>query len=110
MMINVDPICVCGYRPGNPHEHEDMLADLAVEWWMVAHGRIRRASFCCQCAPETFFASIDCVYCGSGPLVTLTAPTLPAGAFALIRVGLESSGWHNTPAGEWVCRGCQTGR
>jgi hypothetical protein len=109
MMINVDPLCPCGYRPGTPHEHEDMLADLAVEWWMVAHGRIRRAGFCHQCAPRTVFTSIDCAYCGDGPLVTLASPILPAGVHALIRIGLTASGWQHTPAGEWVCVTCQTG-
>lgn len=110
MMINVDPLCLCGYRPGNPHEHEDMLADLAVEWWILAHGRIRRERFCCQCAPHSVFTSIDCMYCGDGPLVSLSCPTLPAGAHALIRVGLQASGWCRTPAGEWVCITCQAGR
>ena len=108
MMINVDPHCPCGYRPGNPHEHDDMQADLAVVWWTIAHGRIRRDRYCHRCAPSAVFASIDCVHCGDGPLVTLNSPILPAGAHALVRVGLRESGWRATPAGEWVCGDCQT--
>jgi hypothetical protein len=121
-MINVDAVrgfrrfhsavrCpVCRYRPDNPHEHDDMLADLSVVWWTIAHGRICLARHCSQCAPKMVFASIDCAHCGDGPLVALKSPTLPAGAYALIRIGLTTSGWAGTPAGEWVCAGCQTGR
>jgi hypothetical protein len=101
---------VCRNRPDNPNEHDDMLADLTVVWWTIAHGRIRRARHCYQCAPEKVFASIDCVDCGDGPLVALKSPIRPAGAHALIRIGLTASGWIATPAGEWVCAGCQTGR
>jgi hypothetical protein len=122
IMINVDAVrgfrrfhsavrCpVCRYRPDNPHEHDDMLADLSVVWWTIAHGRIRLARHCSQCAPKMVFASIDCAHCGDGPLVALKSPTRPAWAYALIRIGLTTSGWAGTPAGEWVCAGCQTGR
>jgi hypothetical protein len=98
----------CRYRPDGQHEHEDMLADLTVVWWVIAHGRIRRTRHCCQCAPKDLFASIDCVYCGDGPLVVLMGPSGPAGAHALTRTALTTTGWITTPAGEWVCRDCQT--
>lgn len=114
IMINVDAVsdlrCPCRNRPDDPHEREDMQADLAVVWWVIAHGRIRPAHYCYQCAPTAVFASIDCVHCGDGPLVVLASPTLPAGADALLRIGLASSGWIAAPAGEWVCADCQTGR
>jgi hypothetical protein len=98
---------MCRHRPAGRHEHEDMLADLTVAWWVIAHGRIGRTRFCYQCAPKNVFASIDCGYCGDGPLVVLKSPCTPAGAHALLRTALTASGWNTTPAGQWVCGDCQ---
>src|SRR5687768_5062560 len=44
---------VCRYRPDDPYEHEDMLADLTVVWWIIAHVRIRRARYCYHARPHT---------------------------------------------------------
>lgn len=84
-----------------------MLADLAVSWWVIAHGRIRRGRYCYQCAPKNVFASVDCVYCGDGPLVVLKSRLEPAGAHRLLHAALTTSGWNTTPSGQWVCGGCQ---
>ncbi|TCO44249.1 hypothetical protein EV192_12422 [Actinocrispum wychmicini] len=83
-----------------------MLADLAVSWWVIAHGRIRQARYCHQCAPGNVFASVDCAHCGDGPLVVLKSPVEPAGAHMLLRTALTTSGWNTTPAGRWVCADC----
>ncbi|MET0132311.1 MAG: hypothetical protein ABW215_01820 [Kibdelosporangium sp.] len=107
----------CRRLPEGPYEHEDMLADLSVEWWVISHGRIRRARFCCRCAPETVLMSVDCGYCSDGPLVAFPSPntlrlaTAPGSALALVRTALSAGGWIFTPAGEWLCAGCrpQTG-
>lgn len=99
----------CRYRPDDPHEHEDMLADLTVEWWVIAHGRIRRTRYCYQCAPKTVFKSIDCMECGDGALVVLRTPNAPGSAHALVRTALTTSGWIIGPTGEWLCVACQTG-
>jgi hypothetical protein len=83
-----------------------MLADLAVVWWEVAHGRIRPTRYCAQCAPKNVFTSIDCVYCGDGPLVVLRSAGGSA-ADALLWTALTTSGWNTTTGGEWICRDCQ---
>lgn len=98
---------VCYHRPDDPHEHEDMLADLTVVWWVIAHGRIQHSRFCHQCAPKAVFTSIDCGYCGDGPLVNLSSADRPASANALVRAALATSGWDITPAGDWICQECQ---
>jgi hypothetical protein len=98
---------VCRHRPDDPHEHDDMLADLTVVWWVIAHGRIQRTRYCYQCAPKTVYRSIDCGYCGDGPLVTGPAPEEPASAPALVRTALATAGWKVAPAGDWICAGCQ---
>jgi hypothetical protein len=114
-MINVDAprsftlrrCPVCRHRPDGRHEHEDMLADLTVVWWVIAHGRIRRTRYCVRCAPKNVFTSIDCVHCGDGPIVVVKSE-LPS-AHAVLRTALDTSGWNRTPAGRWVCGHCQAG-
>jgi hypothetical protein len=97
----------CYHRPDDPHEHDDMLADLTVVWWVIAHGRIQRTRYCYQCAPKILFMSVDCVYCGAGPLVVLKSLSEPSSAHALVRTALTASGWSATPTGQWVCGECQ---
>jgi len=86
-----------------------MLADLAVELWVVAHGRVRRTHHCANCAPRNDVTSIDCVHCGDGPLVIIDAPVEPA-THILLRTALTAFGWNTTAAGAWVCGDCRDGQ
>lgn len=84
-----------------------MIADLAIEWWVIAHGRISPATHCHQCAPKRIWQSVDCSSCGEGPLVAMDTPEENASGHALVRLALTTSGWRDTPDGKWVCRSCQ---
>jgi hypothetical protein len=97
----------CRHCPEDPYEHDDMLADLTVVWWVIARGRIRTARYCHECAPRTVFTSIDCAHCGDGPLVVLGAPADPDRARDVIDSVLSQSGWNCTETGDWICHPCQ---
>jgi DNA invertase Pin-like site-specific DNA recombinase len=98
----------CGHTPTSRPEARQQRADLATVWLdqPTAHTPIAEHTHCVHCQPHVPTASLTCVRCGDGPLLTgilaehvHTRPTdeLPSA----LRSWLAERGWQITP--ELLC-------